>query len=369
MHELTAGGLEGLADQPFGTMDTQALIVAMTALGDAVRLGMPVPSALLQRVTRELTQAQIEGVFTSLKEEVVGWALPRKLGDDDDPMLEWAIGRRDEIESVLIGARRIFMPRGVFIDASAQAQSLAVAITQRDLTCGGSLFRSDAERLLGQRLELVAERSWLDKLNWAAESESTSPDASPPEQLGLGRPSFESFARYVVTGELATWVETAANRSSDVAAELEDVVATYREQGNVLSLLAARWMRNRQARTGEPKPPIAFRRVRLSEQRFAAADQEATAGADAHERNLGVLAPLDAEARFVETDRTLTLEVFEGKTTLKSVSLDGVLAERPANGHTWSITIPWVQRDRAVKLQVVDVTGNAFEESIAWTDE
>jgi hypothetical protein len=173
----------------------------------------------------------------------------------------------------------------------------------------------------------------------------------------------------VITGELATWVETAANRSSDVAAELEDVVATYREQGNVLSLLAARWMRDRRAQTGEPRLPIAFRRARLSEQRFAAADQEATAEADAHERNLGVLAPLDAEARFVETDRTLTLEVFEGKTTLKSVSLDGVLAERPASGHTWSITIPWVQRDRAVKLQVVDVTGNAFEEAIAWTDE
>lgn len=374
MHELILGGLEGLEDQAFSDMDAEALSLSLTVIGDAVRLGMHLPLVLSQRVSREVSQTQAEAAFDKIANEVGRWALPRRLREEeDDPTLAWTLGRRDEIESVITAARRIFLPRGVIIDRTAGLQALFASLRQKDLTCGGQLRRSDAERLLGARAELHGDVSWLEGLPWAEEA------VDPSEPLGLtdaeramvaeAPPTLEAMVDFVTGGEQAAWILGAATWSSDVAEELADVIATYREHGQV-SLIARRWQRDRDGAPGTASSaaPVVYLRPRLLE-RLAASSTEDLPEEASETIDLGRLAPLDAQAQLLVTNRAVTLKVFEGEVPMHEVSFDGVPAARDANAHAWAITVPWALEDhRSASVRVLDERGEAFEAAISWSD-
>ena len=374
MHALTQGALEGLEGQTFSTMDPQALALSLTVIGDGVRLGVHLPLALSQRASREITQTQIEAAFDELTAEVGGWTLPRRVSEEeDDPTLEWTLGRRDEIESVITAARRIFLPRGVLIDRSTNLQALFAALTLKDLTCGGQLRRSDAERLLGARCELLGDDSWLEGLAWAAEPV----DASEPAGLtdaeralvDQGAPTLDAMVEFVTNGELATWVLGAANRSSEVAEELADVITTYREHGHVC-LAARRWERDHDKAAGRATSAdaVVYLRPRLPE-KLAASSSEQLPTDDVETIELGRLAPLDAAARFILTNRDVTLKVFVGEVALREVSFDGASAALATDGHAWIVTVPWAPNDRrSAALRVLDAQGRTFEVDISWSD-
>jgi hypothetical protein len=372
MHELTLGALEGLEGQAFSDMDAQALALSLTVIGDAVRLGL-LPPSISQRAGREITQTQVEAVFVELASEVASWALPRRVSEtEDDPTLEWTLGRRDEIESVITGARRVFLPRGVLIDRSKSLQSLFAALKLKDLTCGGQLRRSDAERLLGARCELLGDDSWLEDLEWAAEPVDTSEPAGLTDaeraMVGQGAPTLEAMVAFVTDGELASWVLGAANRSSQVAEELADVIATYREHGHV-GLAARRWERVHKAQGGAVSAPraVVYARPSLPE-KLAASSSEELPAEDVETIELGKLAPVDAVARFSLTNSAITLQVFVDEVGLRELSFAGVAGSRE-DAQTWSVTVPWVTSDRrSASLRVVDERGQAFEVDISWSD-
>lgn len=376
MHELTLGALDGLEGQAFADMDAHALALSMAVIGDAVRLGLHLPLALSQRAGREIGQTQAEAAFEALSAEVRSWALPRRVSDEeDDPTLEWVLGRRDEIESVVTAARRIFLPRGVLIDSSSKLQALFAAMSEKDLTCGGQLRRSDAERLLGARAEMLGDSSWLEELSWAAEL------VDPAEPAGLtdaeramveqGAPTLDAMVEFVTTGDAASRVMAAAARSSDVAEDLADVISTYREHGNV-SLVARRWQAERDhgsaASEGASPAAVVYLRPRLPEKLAASSSEELPKEAT-ETIELGRLAPLDAEARLIVSNRAVTMKVFEGDTALREVSFDGVSATRDANARAWEVTVPWALEDRRrAAVRVLDERGEAFEAAISWSD-
>jgi hypothetical protein len=368
MRELTEGGLAGLADLPFGELDAQGLILALTVMGDALRLAMPVPSSLAQRAMREVSQGGVELALEALRTEVQGWALPAALRDEDDPTLAATLRRRDEVESFFFGLRRVLLPRGVVIEGTSTAKALREALARLDLGCGDTVSRTAAERLLGPRRELVAERSWLDDARWApepADASNVPGDELSPEMVAdlahaLATPSFDTLVRYATRGHLAKWVEAAAARSPEVAEDLLDIVRTYEERGSPLSLKAAVWARSRGGARSTPGPVVLP--VRRPLERLAAADEAELPRDEAIEHPLGALAPVDAEASLTLRPREITLHVFPGQKPLTSVTLDGHAASREDGSHTWSVSLPFEgDAPRTLSLTVVDLDGARFE--------
>lgn len=168
MHETVSGGMDALVAQSFRDNDAEALLIALITIGDALRLEAILPGGLVKRFQAEVPVAQFEAVLESLTASIDAWSIPRTIDQDDDsPSLVWALRSRDEVESVRVAVRRILCPLGILIDRSLAAKRLTEALAVHDLTCGGKLSRSEAERMLGDRSELLdQEGSWLDQF-WA----------------------------------------------------------------------------------------------------------------------------------------------------------------------------------------------------------
>lgn len=353
MHELTAGALDGLRGVAFDDLDVDGLVVVLTVLGDAVRLGMVVPRELSQAVAAKLGEARIRMALGRFAASVAGWALPAEPGqDEDDPSLEWALRRRDEAESVITAARRYLLPRGILIDGTEEASRLESEIAKHDLSCAGRVARSDAERMLGHRVALIGEHSWLDEIRtWADDDSGAAADEPRLDLQGAVVPSLETLEQYVIHGRFRRWVEAAAARSPHAAEDLRDMIATYREQKPVrVGIIARRW-----ATETELVVPRQLARA------AAGAGGLPKETSEAHV--LGSLDPVDAEATMVVGATRLVLHVFPGETPLAEVSLDSVKGAQEAGSHTWTVELALdpSAATRPVRLRVVDGLGRMFE--------
>jgi hypothetical protein len=360
MHERTEGALEGLTGLSLADLDASSLVVVLTVVGDALRLDIPLPAEVSKRLRDSLSEASVLDALGALTASVRTWSLPTMpQAEGDDPDVEWALRRRDEVESVLLAARRILLPRNVLVDRLEAAGRLAEALRGHDLSCGRQIARVDAERMLGERIVIVGARSWLDEVPWAEEPAEESGLESPEGMFGAATPSLRTLERYVVRGELRRWVETAAGRSPEVAEELEEMITTYRESRSAgVSFVARLWQSHRAAeRAVQLDPPASLDR--------AAADEATLPTEATRELELGFLDPLDAEATLRVSRSELVLTVFEGSVALRELRFGEVVTTAAREGE-WEAR---VRRDPSqpnaiFELRVTDTQGRTFEAPI-----
>lgn len=357
----TESALAGAATLSLPGTDASTLVAVLTAAGDALRLDLPLPVELSRALDRQLSAQDIAEALKALAASVDEWTLPASAQGELDHGLEWALHRRDEVESVLLAARRILLPRGALVDATPEAETLRTAIAKHDLSCGRTLTRSRAERILHIRAELIDAHPWLDDIDWAEEAADDAPIAPlNPELASAVAPDLATMEGFIKHGRHQRRIEIAAAASPEVAEDLEDMVETYREQGVLPSLAAFRWLR---ARRGARTSPLSLHVPRIVE-RAAAADAQHSVTESNIELSLGALAPLDAVARLLVTTREVTLLVYPGDTAVKEVRFGGITAKPPESGNTWSVTATRESAEQIFVLHVVDELGRAFEESL-----
>jgi hypothetical protein len=160
LREKTAACLDTLASMPIGALDSDGLCVLLQVVGDAIRLGVPIPSAAHARFD-DVDTHRILYALTDAAQEPPSWTLPRDLSDSD-PHLDWALRRRDELESVIVGARRALIPRGVLPDSMPQYNALRISLASIEWALKLShLSYAATLRMLGERRELG---EWLRPL-------------------------------------------------------------------------------------------------------------------------------------------------------------------------------------------------------------
>jgi hypothetical protein len=354
--EHTRGALAGFATLDLSGLEADGALVLLVTVGDSLRLGLPLPRELIRRLESSLAEERVLAALDCLANSIKDWALPRRHDPDvEDHELEWVVRRRDEVESALVAARRLLLPRGILVDASAAAERLRLALSQHDLGCGRGVTRTDAELMLGDRIGLLEETPWLDTIAWAPEPSDEAGEVLP-DLRGHAFPSVSTLHRYVRRGELKAWVEDAAARSQEVAEELREMIDGSRRTD--VHFIALRW---NQLNPGpvvlEPPGPAML---------HAAAQEADLPPEPSRTYELGSLDPVDAVAALQISTTALVLEVFEGETPLREVRLGDARATAPAQGHTWTA---FKARDRArsdevFAICVVDSAGREFSVSI-----
>lgn len=354
LQERTDGALEGATVLELAELDSPTLLVVMTAVGDALRLGTEIPAELRRKLDRSVSEAQILLAIEALTESVGHWSLPQHaVAAEPDHGLEWALRRRDESESVLVAARRMLLPRGILVDASNNARALEAAIAKHEFGCGGSVSRADAEALLGERVVLIAGRTWLDDVAWGPDEVAHAPDDEVVIPAGIVRPSIELLAAYVVEGRLRKWIEAEAAASKELAEELSEMIATYRKQRRA-SFVARKWEDSLVRFDDAAESP-----------RRAAASGGIALDEPAVQYDLGILDPLDARASLDVTANEVRLVVFAGKAALRAVQLGDAVAEPPKSGGTWSVAISRTACEQPLLVRVSDEAGRSFDATIA----
>ncbi len=357
----TESALAGAGTLTLPGLSPSTLVAVLTAVGDALRLDLPVPVELSRALDRDVSAQDIAEALKTLASSVDEWSLPASAEGELDHGLEWALHRRDEVESVLLAARRILLPRGTLVDATPEAETLRASIAKHDLSCGRTLTRSRAELILHIRAELIDAHTWLDDIDWAEEAADDAPVvAIAPELASAVAPDLPTMEGFIKHGRHQRRVELAAAASAEVAEDLEDMIHTYREEGVTPSLAAFRWLRNRQ---GARTSPLPLRVPRIVE-RAAAADAQHGGIESKVEVALGLLAPLDAVARLLVSTQDVTLRIYPGDTAIKEVRFGGVAARPPTSGNTWSATVARESSDQIFVLHVVDELGREIEESL-----
>lgn len=247
--EAALGALEkgGLTDLP-----ADSLAAALTLMGDALRLELPMPVAL-RREADALPLDQLRAALLVLGEDVGRWSLPAVVDPDDDPALAWAIRRRDEIESAVLALRRILVPRGIFEGDIEEMTRLDERLAKTDLTCGGQVTRERADRCLEDRISLDGADAWMSVFPEAEAAPDSDVDEGELKALGnagarVVQPSDAVVDEYVRRGALAKWVEASAAASADFAGVLESSITS--PGARTVSIAALRWIRQHERKTG-----------------------------------------------------------------------------------------------------------------------
>ena len=142
-----------MESSPFHAHVCAALVAVLTIIGDAMRLGLDVPSPIVG-AAEELNDETFRRAFLALREETATWSLPVDAGPGDDlSQYAWAVRRRDEAESVVVATRRVLAPRGTLPNELEEVRAFDAFLVLSDFTCGGRLGRADDASVRRRRLD------------------------------------------------------------------------------------------------------------------------------------------------------------------------------------------------------------------------
>ncbi len=116
------------------------------------------------REVEALSNDALRAALRELCAETATWSLPIHPIEDPEGYA-WALRRRDEAESVLVGARRAAIPRGTLVDAFEEVRAYRALVGAMDFTCGGRVGGRKVRRSLGERGVLVKRGSWAAALS------------------------------------------------------------------------------------------------------------------------------------------------------------------------------------------------------------
>lgn len=362
----TVASLEGLRGVRTDALDAGALLVVLNVLGDALRLGVPIPSPLW----RPLDGVGIEKLgqaFVNLLAEAGTWRFPAPGNEDDEAVFRWSIQRRDEVESVVLGARRLLLARGTTLDDVEEWRALDAVLRLRDVTSGGARGRAEIEEALGERAAFATGTSWvanLPELDDRAEERPAGRREADGGELPTSPPSDEAIESYLRLGHRAASIERLASNEAAFAEELEAMIDAALEVGMSVGLVARRWRRSRSAPPAAGTEVVASFAAPAPSLARAAADEDDEELEEAREEHvLGRLAPLDCEAVLILSAGQVAIDVFEGATRLREVRLGQEVASAPTEGRVWHISLP--RADGTIQLVVTDAEGHSFQDLLA----
>lgn len=358
---LTEAALRGIGDSlgP-GPVPAHLLPTPLARIGDALRLGIEIPRSIRQW-SDGLSRPELQGALAALIDETTTWTFPEGESADrtDDPSLSFIVRRRDETESVRHAVRRICLPKQLDpydLGEFAELESVLVAL---DGTMGSLLSRADVGRLLGTRAAM--NPTWADGFQERRDSDgdegATRAEEGWPEAIRHSIPSDEVITRYATRGTMSRYVEGVAAVNELFAGDLAACIDALLAAREDVAVVARRW--RKRARVAPSSNPLRF--AAIPPLRLAAATAaETTAGKTTIA--LGVLSPLDAEARFEVSARELTLQIFEGEKQLQRVELGGHLATSPVAPSRWELAVP--ASAGPIRLRVVSTDGSEFSEEL-----
>lgn len=348
--------------QPLQTegLPNAAIAEALVRAGDALRLGMRLPRYVTEWMAG-LSEADIGRATSALTEELRAVeGIPLDETPDLDTALERVACTVDRGESGAMGLVRAAMqqavPPGQFPGFGAYRQLL----DDLELRLADSFDREAVEVALGDRVDLLGPGSdWTRKLN-SPQEVADEGEPSPVHDLPrlATRPPVEVVVAYLARGRHRSWVEAVAAADADFAAGLECAIDDSTAESEPTSLLSLAWRRARRASREQRSAPLVVSHPPVA---LAARSDGRTAG-EAVTLHLGRLAPVEAEATATIDADGVTIDVFAVGDVLAGVRAGDLQLAAPNESGAWSIRVP--PPIDAVRLVVVDRSGNRFEETI-----
>lgn len=359
--ELTLRELAG-APLPVLGQPASAVLIFERA-GDALRLGLPIPSELSVWMERR-TADQLAEVARIVAAELDDVRIASD--DEDEDSLGFAASLRDRAESVLVGLRRAWLGRGHAAKALGTFNAgklLDERLIEMDVLLQQVADRSRIEQALGARRRIATESGWLDRIPLNEEANKAD---EPGFQDGLvplaaaAPPPRHVVMDYISRGLYSAWVESFAAMPSavDFRQELADAVDALQDPAidEPVSLIALRW--RRKGGGGEQSPLL---RV-LPRKLLAAADDEMHA--PSYTRSLGRLSPLEAEARVVGTFGVAELRIVAPPGEIASVHFGTSAGDLDAHG-TWVARMADPAEAGSIAIRVVGTGGEVFEAEVS----
>ncbi len=312
--------LEALdADEP-ETLDDHALAVVLPAIGDAVRLGVALPTQVAH-VVATLSRRGLGSVCTHWATELDGTLIP---APDDEEAFEEAVATRDRSESARIGAIRVCVAGGWVPGQVEEYAQLAAACARFD----ERLLERAPTETIGR---VLGDRAWLDEAApWYARATTEDLPVAEPSGVPFGvpslRPPIAAVAEYLERGTHHQWLERAAARDAGFLTELTEQIEQSLADNEPVSFMARRWLHGRGASKAFVLP------VQLP---LAAARDERL---EPKEIPLGRLSPIEAEARIV-LKSTPIFELDAEPGVIASVALGAIEITSPEPDGSWRIAI------------------------------
>jgi hypothetical protein len=323
LHDQLRSTLDELAasDLPLSTPGASLVV---QHYGDALRAGITVPMALRKQL-HSASLSMLRAIADEARGDIED--LPASFDAFEDPSVELALRARDQLESVLVGLRRIALAHGLMPDEFDPIHELAVALEQFDRRAAQSQPRNRVEQLLAERMSLHASAGWLDRYEHRDADElrvEVSFDASN------FRPTPEQLTNWATRGLGTKHIEAWAARSDENTEDLLALLDVLRAEGLALSLNALRWSR---ARAGASTIEWNVR----PQTRLAAGSSQPTE--DMHTIDLGQLGSLRAFARLLITSASTLLRVRAEKDAIQSLQFGDQTLDAPDERDTWTIEV------------------------------
>lgn len=355
---LTEAALEGIGKSlTTSPIPNELLLTPLARIGDALRLGVDLPSGI-RRWSDGLELEALQAAVASLIRETATWNFPD--AKSGDPFLAGVLRRRDEAESVRLAVRRICLPRRIDPNSLTELAALDVVLSTVDDVIGTLVSGDEVATLLGARAPM--DPRWADAFEAREQgvveaSCFTGQEKRVVASLQESVPSDEIVTRYITRGALSGYVEAVAAQNLAFADDLAACVDALLLARETVGLVARRW--RARASASPSLAPLGFSSI--PKPRLAAASG-AEADAVTTTIDLGMLAPLDAAGRFLVSARELKLQVFEGNGGLQRVELGASVATAPTAQGFWELVVP--ASAGPVHLRVLATDGRELMEEL-----
>lgn len=334
--------LDALRSEGLPTDDRLAL--AMVCLGDALRDRLSVPRTLFEAVS---VSQGARLVLEDTSTEVASWQRS-PLPSPSSGLVDQIVRRRDEAESLVVLARRVWQLRDD-LEPPETVDSLIRLLREIDHRLSPLLTPSMVAAALVDRP--------LDD-GWYRDFQGTD-DRSDDGESAAATPAVDGHSvvplvlAYISSGigrrAVESWASASRDHGDDLVFAIDTALAAYEP----VSFLARLWRRGH----APVSTVLRFRPVAL-----AAADEPMV---PSEQHTLGSLGPVEAEGTLEVTGRTVVLRVFEERPgAVSRVRLGDREASAPAPGQPW--TVEHARRD-GLRLRV-EGPGGALDETLPMDD-
>ncbi len=313
--------------------------------GDALRAGITVPTALRKR----LHSADLP-TLRAIAEEAARDVEPAPSSVDpvEDPAVELVLRGRDQLESVLVGLRRIALVHGLVSDEFDPIYSLAQALERFDEQASKHLERNRVEALIAERMSFQAGDGWLARYPHR-DAVVDRPEVTLHAETF--RPTSEQLTQWATRGVGAHRIEAWA-KDEEASLEATALLEALDAERVHLSLNALRW---RRARKGLAQIEWAARpKVSLA----AATDNARDTTMTMRTIELGQLGETRAVGRLLVTATKTTLRVRAERSAVSSVRFGDRTTTDPDARDLFSVELD--APHGPVELVVTSSNGESF---------
>lgn len=294
--------------------------------GDALRAGITVPKAFRKQL-HAVDLAAVRAIAEEAERDVE--SPPVVVDISDDPAAELTLRTRDQLQSVLVGLRRMALAHGLASDEFDPIYALAQALDRFDAGASKTLSRNLVERLLADRMVFQGDDGWLDR--YQHHDADVGRIDVPTEVTGF-HPTEVQLTNWATRGVGARIIERWSTLY-DNASALEALVDALADSGVSLSLNALRWRRARRALETvefDARPVTAL---------AAAAHEPRDATQPMRTVELGQIGTMPAVARLVLTATSTSLRVRSEIGATTSVQFGTEIARDVEQKGTFTITV------------------------------